>query len=527
MAKQNAMVNDRQYLIEAALPEFSDTYTVVSHEMIITTVEKLIKEKGFSILKETYKYNGGAQIASGIYYLNHDTDDELGMMFTWTNSYNKAVRFKCFVGAYIKLNNNIIVSNSAKSMFKRKHTGTADTEIELTIQEQLERSIDYYEELIQDKNTMKTMEVPNVKFAEICGRLFMIDNLISSEQVGIIAREFKKPSYTYDCGKSCLWTFYNYILTAVIRCHPDKWVEQQRMVHIWMKNEFNIGIWEEVRTSLTSAPKSKDPVAPEVKELQRVTNMVNNETKVVEALLKTEVTFPVTGEPFTETKEETPSFGRMKFLKEDIWLIDPLAEVGSMVKSDSFLILIEDETDTHFVTVNVEIEEETENNEIVIPIEAFEEFEEIVEESPSEVEIKECVEAIIEQYPITMNKLEDEAPAISLEPETPKFKLPPIKSKSVVTAPVIVPTVVKEEPIQPKSEPKKMTAVMPNLKLKDIKIIPPAQPKLSEKEDDEIRKKISQEILTLYGGLREFTYTHGDGQYNVVLDSDESLCVKK
>ena len=49
----------------------------------------------------------GANVAQGIYYVRPNSTDtqineeaELGMMFSWTNSYDKSTRFQCAVGAY-------------------------------------------------------------------------------------------------------------------------------------------------------------------------------------------------------------------------------------------------------------------------------------------------------------------------------------------------------------------------------------------------------------------------------------------
>ena len=167
MSKVTTVIEDKKYLIEAVLPEATLTYTVIPHELIINTVCKLIAERGFTIIKEIYKYNTAAQVACGIYHLSHSQDDDMGMLFTWTNSYDKSVRFKCFVGAYIKINGNVLVSNSDGGVYKRKHTGESDKEVEATIFDQLNSSLSYYDELVRDKEKMKTKEISDKEFAEL------------------------------------------------------------------------------------------------------------------------------------------------------------------------------------------------------------------------------------------------------------------------------------------------------------------------------------------------------------------------
>lgn len=383
MSKATTTIEDKQYLIEAVLPEATSSYTVIPHELIINTVSKLIEEKGFSIVKEIYKYNTAAQVACGIYYLSHQTDEDMGMMFTWTNSYDKTVRFKCFVGAYIKLNGNILISNSDGSTFKRKHTGEADHEVQETVSEQLTNAISYYSELIEDKNLMKTFEITDETFAEKIGRLYITDRLLSSEQINIIKREYMKPSYTYNCGKNCLWTFYNYILTGVIKCHPSKWAEQQRLIHMWMKTEFEIN--------------SQSLPITEVSEEKSITR------EIVTPLEAPVIETPTISEEEEEEKqeEEIEGFASMIYelrrgipvlvLKKWIFDIMPQAEMNTILTFDDCSCIITDENDTHFVL------------ELFTPID---ESEAIIEEPVS----------VIEESPIVLpkspQKLKAEAPSI-------------------------------------------------------------------------------------------------------------------
>ena len=63
------------------------------------------------------------------------------MMFAWTNSYNKQIRFQCGIGAYVFVCNNGMVAGDM-STYARKHTGNADSEAFNQIMSQIKNAGD-------------------------------------------------------------------------------------------------------------------------------------------------------------------------------------------------------------------------------------------------------------------------------------------------------------------------------------------------------------------------------------------------
>ena len=93
-------------LINTPLPNHNDSYTVVAYKEIIEKTRQIIKSSGFIIKEEIYRSAENGNIGQGIYHIKPSqsefaNEDELGMMFAWTNSYNKRIRFQCGVGAYV------------------------------------------------------------------------------------------------------------------------------------------------------------------------------------------------------------------------------------------------------------------------------------------------------------------------------------------------------------------------------------------------------------------------------------------
>jgi hypothetical protein len=154
------------------------------------------------------------------------------MMFAWTNSYNKQVRFKCGVGAYVNKTGTVMVCGDMGS-WSRKHTGTADTETQETIDEQVANAHMYYDQLCADKTAMESITMNKRKQAQMLGILFAEYQILTTEQASIIRDQMKRPSHVYSDSNS-LWAFYNYVTIALQQSHPKTWMEDQRILHMFI-----------------------------------------------------------------------------------------------------------------------------------------------------------------------------------------------------------------------------------------------------------------------------------------------------
>jgi hypothetical protein len=222
----------KAHLIGVTLPAHGDTYTVISHESVIDMSTAALTNAGFAIIEEEYRATADGQIAQGIYKLNYMGDPDLSMMFAWTNSYNKQVRFKCGVGAYVNKTGTVMVCGDMGS-WSRKHTGTADTETQETIDEQVANAHMYYDQLCADKTAMESITMNKRKQAQMLGILFAEYQILTTEQASIIRDQMKRPSHVYSDSNS-LWAFYNYVTIALQQSHPKTWMEDQRILHMFI-----------------------------------------------------------------------------------------------------------------------------------------------------------------------------------------------------------------------------------------------------------------------------------------------------
>jgi hypothetical protein len=238
MAKRIREVN-RDFLKAVPLPVQTNSYTVISHESVMNYVFAELANQGFSILSEEYRCTHDGLIAQGIYKLNFNSDEEMSLMFAWSNSYNKQLKFKCVTGGYVAANQTVMLCGEIGS-WTRKHTGTADADAIAMIQTQIANAQMYYNNLVADKEAMKQIPLTTKRQAELLGVLFAEYELLTTEQASIVRQQMDKPSFFYNGGKHTLWSFYNHVTVAFQQSHPRTWMEDQRMLHWFISNEFDL-----------------------------------------------------------------------------------------------------------------------------------------------------------------------------------------------------------------------------------------------------------------------------------------------
>jgi len=227
----------KAFLTNQPLPNHGKTYTVISHREVIDNSHKLLNDSGFTITKEIYRSNVNANIAQGIYYIkptNPDqttvSEEELGMMFAWTNSYDRSTRFQCSIGAYVKVCGNGMIAGDMMN-YIRKHTGTANMDSKMHMADQIKSGEKYYKRLIADKDYLKTIKLTCKEQSELVGRLFIEEDLIDSQQTSMIKKEMDKPSFDYGQSNYSAWAFYNHVTHALKKAHPRDWLNDQQNFH--------------------------------------------------------------------------------------------------------------------------------------------------------------------------------------------------------------------------------------------------------------------------------------------------------
>lgn len=217
-------------VVHTRLPQHANTYTVIPHANVIDQTYAELQKSGFRIKNEKYKAARGCDIVQGIYHLEHGDDPDMGLMFAWTNSYDKSMRFKCAVGAHVYVCDNGVISGDMSS-WARKHTGTADSEMADTVSFQIRNATSHYEKLIQQKNEIKTISLSKAEQGEIIGRLFLEHEVITLTQLGIVQRELNKATNLYGVAQDSAWALYNHVTFSLKESHPLSFITDHEVTH--------------------------------------------------------------------------------------------------------------------------------------------------------------------------------------------------------------------------------------------------------------------------------------------------------
>jgi hypothetical protein len=244
MRYKRATETTQVFLENQPLPNHGKSYTVVSHKEVIENTKKLLEDSGFTIRRELYRANMNAQVAQGVYHIypsqsindNIVNENELGMMFAWTNSYDKSTKFQCAIGAYVMVCSNGMMCGDMMN-FKRKHTGSAGHDIVMQLSNQIKNGEKHYTRILNDRDSLKNVTLTNREQSELLGRLFADDEIITSSQVSIIKKEMKKPSFNYDCLDDNAWAFYNHVTHSLKVSPPRDWMQDSQNFHDFIMNE--------------------------------------------------------------------------------------------------------------------------------------------------------------------------------------------------------------------------------------------------------------------------------------------------
>lgn len=226
-----------QHIRDTALPTYGKTYAVIPHGYVIDTTRLELENAGLEIERELYKTTQDGQIAQGIYHLTHREDPEMGLMFAWSNSYNKQMRFKCAIGGYVFVCMNGVVSGNMGN-YHRKHTGSAKFEAFQSIKNQIADAKMFYQGLIADKEMLKHVTLSKAEQASLVGRLFLEQEILTLTQLGQIEREMKKPSFVYSQNPQSAWDLYNHVTFSLKDSHPMKYLSDHQKVHNFFVDQF-------------------------------------------------------------------------------------------------------------------------------------------------------------------------------------------------------------------------------------------------------------------------------------------------
>jgi hypothetical protein len=338
----------KAHLTSVPLPTHGSTYTVISHGFVIDYSIQQLEASGFSILNEEYRCTADGQIAQGVYKLSYNSDPDLSMMFAWTNSYNKQVKFQCVIGAYVDKTGSVMVSGEM-GRWIRKHTGTADTETKDVIDAHIANAKMYYNQMVSDKIAMEKMTLNLRKQSQLLGVLFAEYEILTTEQASIVRNQLHRPLHSFTNGNDSLWAFYNYVTVALQSSHPKTWLEDQRILHYFIGTicDFTVNhvpIIEEDEETIEDLINKDAEIEDEFADIDPKLLTIEEESTIEEDL-------PQMPEPSNETEEE----------HADLNILDTILveneEEHTLINEESVIEDYEQEVKAEEIIINADTDE--------------------------------------------------------------------------------------------------------------------------------------------------------------------------
>lgn len=236
MADKVNYVTTKRELVEVDVPMQTRTYKPVTHMQLIDKTLEAIDKQGFTLKSEEYTMAREGKQANGRYTINTN-DGEMDIMVGWQNSYDKSISLKFAIGARIFICSNGAVSGDMGT-FRKKHQGDVQEFTPANIGEYIKGAGDVFYNLQQDRDVMKNREINKKVQAELLGRMFIDDAIITSTQLSIIKGEIEAPTHDYNSPNS-MWELYNYATFAAKQEHPSKYYETHINLHKFFKAELS------------------------------------------------------------------------------------------------------------------------------------------------------------------------------------------------------------------------------------------------------------------------------------------------
>jgi hypothetical protein len=196
------------------IPQHGGRYKVITNASVLDTVRAELAAAGLIVDRELFSSNG--KVTVGNHYMSYGTDPNIGIVFTWVNSYDKSTKFHCSVGLHFKDTDGVMIT-SDMAFFMRKHTGTADIEMVDNVKKQIGHTDSFYNELLRRKIALGKVLINKDQCGEIMGKTFMNDYL-KADQLTTSKHYYDKLFVKSD--EISLWDAYVGLAYSIQHSHP-------------------------------------------------------------------------------------------------------------------------------------------------------------------------------------------------------------------------------------------------------------------------------------------------------------------
>lgn len=222
------------FLMSIELPNATQSYAPIGHGVFIDNIKQELSDNNYLIKNAYYKTNNKGLQLTGRYDIVTDNQD-FGMSISFSNSYNKTIKAQVASGisSWACLNGKIFGDIS----FSRKHTGSVLEELQFNITKCVKNMETEFNKGLYIMDKLKEKEITTKIAAELVGRAFIEQDIITSTQVGIIKDKLTFDENFKEMNAYCL---YEHFTEAAKTCHAVTQIKTLKKISDYFVNEFGI-----------------------------------------------------------------------------------------------------------------------------------------------------------------------------------------------------------------------------------------------------------------------------------------------
>ena len=230
-----------EQLFEVELPEATDTYAPVSHHAIVSKITESLLGKDMVIKDKKYLSNNEGQQLIGTFTIETErpstanSKTAMDMMIAFRNSYDKSMSVGFAAGTRVWICENGMISGDIQMV--RKHTGNVLGELVEKIDTSIDTLGNTYAKLTSDAHIMSNIELEPKVSAELLGRLFIDEDIITSTQLNIIKNELSNSKHFKE---DSMWDLYNHCTEAMKKSHASRYLPGLISLHDFFQDEVSL-----------------------------------------------------------------------------------------------------------------------------------------------------------------------------------------------------------------------------------------------------------------------------------------------
>lgn len=227
---------DKNKLYSIPVPTPTASYSPVSHKNVIEHIYEQLDKHSLQAKNEQFIAGRFGQQLIGYMDINSG-DSEMGMRLAFRNSYDKSMSVAFVAGSSVWICGNGMISGEFN--FLRKHTGSVNHELSEKIKKTIDELEAHFNTMKAHAAEMKSIVLTKTQSAELIGRMFIEEEVITSTQMNIIKKQLEKPEYS-EFKDPTLWSLYNHVTYSLKEAHPTNYINQHQDLHKFVENEFSL-----------------------------------------------------------------------------------------------------------------------------------------------------------------------------------------------------------------------------------------------------------------------------------------------